>query len=136
MQFELLSKLMGKNYSLQYLILWMMGSIAAVMLVISYFLLKTTKKLSNQLSNVSQKHYSRYLAKLKKVGLIPLATEGAQDFANRAAVALPRQAQSILEIGEIYNSLRYSQNSSGEKSIAEKSMRMKQLIKAFKPNKF
>ncbi|MBC7786281.1 MAG: DUF3488 domain-containing transglutaminase family protein [Methylophilaceae bacterium] len=130
-QFELLSKLMGKKYSLQYLILWMMGSIAAVMLVISYFLLKTTKTLSSP----NQKHYNRYLAKLKKLGLIPLATEGAQDFANRAAVALPSQAQSILEIGEIYNSLRYSQNLSSKKSSAGKSTRMKQLIKAFKPNK-
>ena len=117
---------MGKNYSLQHLILWMMASIATVMLIISYFLLKTTKTLSNP----SLKHYNRYLAKLKKLGLIPLTTEGAQDFANRVANSLPSQAQCILEIGEIYNSLRYSQYSGSEKSL-----RMQQLVKAFNPKK-
>ena len=123
-QFELLSKLMGQGYSLQHLILWMMGSIASVMLVVSYFLLKTTKVLLNP----EQKLYRHYLAKLKKVGLTPQASEGAKDFAYRVAVALPNQVQSILEISEIYNSLRYSQHLS-----AHKLARLKQLIAGFKP---
>ena len=123
-QFELLSKLMGQGYSLQHLILWMMGGIAAVMLIISYFLLKMTKTLLDP----NQKQYKRYLAKLKKLGLIPSVNEGAQDFAKRAALTLPKQAQTILEIGDIYNGLRYSQHLSPDKLA-----RLKQLVAAFKP---
>ena len=105
-QFELLSKLFGNDYSLQNLLFWLIGSITLVMLIITYFLLKTTRVYLAP----AQRLYKTFLAKMKCVDLIPLAAEGAQDFSARAALQLPVQAALIKEIGEIYNSLRYSKN--------------------------
>ncbi len=118
-QFELLSRLFGSNYSLQNLLFWLIGSITLVMLIISYFLLKTARIYLDP----TQRLYKSYLAKMKRVGLIPLAAEGAHDFAIRAALQLPKQAEAIKEIGEIYNGLRYSKNLS-----AQQFHRLKNLI--------
>ena len=109
-QFELLSKLFGSSYSLQNLLFWLIGSIMLVMVIISYFLLKTARAYLNPI----QKVYKSYLVKMSRMNLIPAIGEGPQDFSVRAALHLPAQAEVIKEISEIYNSLRYSKNFSAE----------------------
>jgi protein-glutamine gamma-glutamyltransferase len=104
-QMELLNKLTGKNWSLSDLVFWMMGTIAAVMTITFLVLLKTNqRKLSP-----AQQLYAQYLNKLKRANLQPHSHEGALDFGQRAALALPHQQTAILEIAERYNLLEYSQ---------------------------
>ena len=118
-QFELLSKLLGSNYSLQNQLFWLIGSITLVMLVIAYFLLRNARVYLDP----TQKLYHQYLTKMKRANLTPATAEGAQDFAARAALQFPAQAGLIKEIGEIYNGLRYSKNLS-----ADQLLRLKFLI--------
>ncbi len=118
-QFELLRKLLGNNYSLQNLLLWLISSITLAMLIIAYFLLRTSRIYLDP----TQKLYRKYLTKMKHASLVPRTAEGAKDFAARAALLLPAQTECIKEIGEIYNGLRYGKNLSEDQLL-----RLKYLI--------
>ena len=56
----------------------------------------------------AQQLYAQYLNKLKRANLQPHSHEGALDFGKRAALALPNQQDTILEIAQDYNLLQYS----------------------------
>ena len=102
-QMEFLNNLTGKKLTLADLVFYMMGAIVLVMLIISYFLFKQIKL---KLSPVQQL-YQQYLAKLKRVNLQPDTGEGALDFSERVAKALPANADIAKAIAEEYNTLQY-----------------------------
>lgn len=132
-QFNLLSQLTGKNITLQDMIMWMMGAIVIVMSVTSYFLFKKVRLTRN----LTEKIYQQYLTKLNAIQITPYAYEGAIDFAERTAIALPELKNDIVLIAQLYNTLQYStfQYSTVEKSN-DKKMRMLQelqtTVNAFK----
>jgi protein-glutamine gamma-glutamyltransferase len=103
-QFDLLTKLLGANYNLRDVIMWMMGGIMVVMSITSYFLFKKTAVKRSP----AQVIYQQYLKKLKVSGLQPLPHEGALDFAHRCATALPQLQDEIMQIAAHYNALQYS----------------------------
>ena len=104
-QMEFLKKLSGKDFSLMDLVIWMSAAIVMVMTITFLVLLKTNqRKLSP-----AQALYTQYLNKLKRANLQPYSHEGALNFGQRAALALPNQQAAILEIAECYNLLEYSQ---------------------------
>lgn len=105
-QLDFLKKLSGKNLDLQDMLIWMMGIIALIMAVTTYFLLKQNKlKLKP-----AQRLYAQYLNQLKRVGLTPYPSEAALDFAQRVAAIFPSHRQHIIEISERYNVLMYSES--------------------------
>jgi transglutaminase-like putative cysteine protease len=103
-QFDLLTKLLGANYNLRDVIMWMMGTIMVVMSITSYFLFK---KKAVKLSP-AQVIYQQYLKKLKASGLQQLPHEGALDFAYRCATAFPELKDEVMQIAAHYNALQYS----------------------------
>jgi protein-glutamine gamma-glutamyltransferase len=104
-QMEFLNTLTGKNLSLADMVFWMMGAITLVMTITFLVLLKTNQRKKSP----AQQLYAQYLNKLKRANLQPHSHEGALDFGRRAALALPNQQATILEIAERYNLLEYSQ---------------------------
>ncbi len=109
-QLDFLKKLTGKNLNLQDMLVWMMGIIALIMAVTTYFLLKQNKAKLNP----AQRLYAQYLNQLKRIGLVPHSSEAALDFAQRAAIALPHHKKLIIEIAQRYNVLMYSAASKPE----------------------
>ena len=103
-QLEFLNKLSGKNLSLMDLVLWMTIAVITVMTITFLVLLKTNQRKQSP----AQQLYAQYLNKLKRANLQPHRHEGALDFGQRAALALPNQQAAILEIAERYNLLEYS----------------------------
>jgi transglutaminase-like putative cysteine protease len=102
-QLELLSRLTGSRLTWQDLALALMTSVAAIVLAISYVLLRGRRQKLEPL----QRLYAEFLHKLKSAGLRRLPQEGPQDFGKRAAQRLPAQAAVINEITETYLRLRY-----------------------------
>ena len=103
-QLEFLSKLSGKDLSLQDLVISMVLTLLFAMAATAFFVLKKT---NIKLSPVD-KVYAKYLKKLKTIGLQPNIGEGVLDFSNRAATALPQQKSHIMAIATRYNALMYS----------------------------
>ena len=103
-QLEFLSKLSGKDLSLQDLVISMIATLLATMAATTFFVLKKT---NIKLSPVD-KVYAKYLKKLKAIGLQPNIGEGVLDFSNRVAVTLPQQKSHIMAIATRYNALVYS----------------------------
>ena len=103
-QLEFLSKLSGKDLSLQDLVIGMVLTLLFAMATTAFFVLKKTNV---KLSPV-EKVYAKYLKKLKAGGLQPNVGEGVLDFSNRAAAALPKQKSHIMAIATRYNALMYS----------------------------
>ncbi len=122
-QLDMLSDMTGHKLSWQDLVTGMMLAVAAVGLLLSYFILHG--KPANR--DVLQHSYNCFLQKMKRRGIIRQAHEGPLDFGRRAAAALPHKAAEIGRITEIYNRLRY-----GGKDDAGSVNTLKQLIKSFK----
>lgn len=126
-QFDFLSNLTGKNVTLQDMVIWMMSAIILVMAITSYFLFKKT----GLKRNLAQKIYQQYLAKLNTIQLKPYPCEGALDFAERSAIALPDLREEILQIANHYNALQYG---AFEKSPDKKMhllQRLQSMVNAF-----
>ena len=104
-QLEFLKKLSGKDFSLMDLVLWMTVGIVTVMTITFLILLKNNQRKKSP----AQALYAQYLNKLKGANLAPHSHEGALDFGQRAALALPNRQAAILQIAECYNLLEYSQ---------------------------
>jgi hypothetical protein len=104
-QVEFLNKLSGKNLSLMDLVLWMTIAIATVITITFLALIKTSQRKRSP----AQQLYAQYLNKLKRANLQPHRHEGALNFGQRAAQALPNLAQEIMRIAQNYNLLQYSQ---------------------------
>ena len=104
-QLEFLSKLSGKDLTLQDLAISMVVALLLGMAGTAFFVLKKTNiKLSP-----ADKLYANYLRKLKRIGLQPNIGEGALDFSNRASQHLPKQKDEMMTIAKRYNALQYSQ---------------------------
>ena len=102
-QLAFLSKMSGKDVSLTDLVVGMIVTLLAAMAASAFFVLKKT----NVKLNPAEKLYAKYLKKLKAIGLQPNIGEGALDFGNRVALALPLQKTVILDIAMRYNALQY-----------------------------
>lgn len=127
-QFDFLSNLTGKNVTLQDMIIWMMSAIILVMSITSYFLFKKAKLTRNP----TQKIYQQYLNKLNAIQMYPYPYEGALDFAERTALALPEQRDEIMQIARHYNALEYGalENSPDKKRLTLQALQ--QMVNAFK----
>ena len=104
-QMEFLKKLSGKDFSLMDLVLWMSAAIVTVMTITFLVLLKNNQRKKSPV----QQLYAQYLNKLQRANLAPHSHEGALDFGQRAALALPNFAEDIMQIAQNYNLLQYSQ---------------------------
>ena len=103
-QLEFLSKLSGRDLSLQDLVIGMIATLLASMAATTFFVLKKTNIKLSPIDKV----YAKYLKKLKAIGLQPNIGEGVLDFSNRVAAALPQQKLHIMHIATRYNALVYS----------------------------
>ncbi|MBC7757135.1 MAG: DUF3488 domain-containing transglutaminase family protein [Bdellovibrio sp.] len=104
-QLAFLSKMRGKTVSVTDLVVGMIVTLLAAMVATAFFVLKKT----HITLNPAEKIYAQYLKKLKTIGLQLNIGEGALDFGNRVALALPPQQTLILDIAARYNALQYSQ---------------------------
>ena len=105
-QLAFLSKVSGKDISATDLVVGMIVTLLIAMAATAFFVLKKTKIALN----AAEKIYANYLKKLQAIGLQPNIGEGALDFGNRAALALPVQKTLILDIASHYNALQYGQS--------------------------
>lgn len=122
-QMELLSRLTGSRLSWQDLAVALIVFVTFVVLVISFFLLRSRHGKVDPL----QKLYADFLRKLESAGLKRLKHEGPRDFGARAAYRLPAKAHAIEDITNTYLHLRY--RGTLEPRALES---FKQQIKAFK----
>lgn len=102
-QAQLWSRLTGQQPTWRELGLSLVVTLAAIVLVLSCFLLRRQRRRLSPL----QRTYRRFLRKLAKAGVERRPGEGPQDFGRRAAAALPAQAQAITDISRHYARLRY-----------------------------
>ena len=105
-QLAFLSKVSGKDISATDLVVGMIVTLLIAMAATAFFVLKKT----TIALNAAEKIYANYLKKLQAIGLQPNIGEGALDFGNRAALALPVQKTLILDIASHYNALQYGQS--------------------------
>ena len=126
-QLQLLQQLLGKKIAWNDIGLILVCAMLILMSIISYFLLRNGKIIRAP----AQQYYHQFLSKLAKVNLVKLPYEGVQNFSERAALALPTQADNIAEISNIYSSLLYEKPN--KQSLAQLQL-LKQLVSAFKPS--
>ena len=104
-QFALLSRLGMESISAMKMALSMLGGTA---LLIGLFMLYMLRRVAVRHTDVAQQLYLKFCRKLARAGVTRAAHEGAQDFADRASRALPRQAHAIHNVTTHYLALRYS----------------------------
>lgn len=125
-QLSLLKNLLSQKIAWEDIGLILVGTLIALMSVISYFLLRNREIVLDPL----KKTYQVFLNKLGKAGMIKAQHEGVMDFAARSAVQLPDKAQDIREISELYSAMQYARR--GEKQQKNALLLLKQLIKNFR----
>ncbi|MCB5187079.1 DUF3488 and transglutaminase-like domain-containing protein [Methylobacillus caricis] len=113
-QLELLSRLSGTRVNWQDLVLWLMGSLAAFILLLCLFLFRRGKQTLDPIQTI----YRRYLRKLARHGIKAMPHEGAQDVQRRASQQFPQHAAAFARIAYLYQSLRYGADADG-KTMAE-----------------
>ena len=121
-QAELWSRLTGRHATWQNLAVALAAALAAIVLALSYFLLRNTPRRLPPL----ERTYRQFLRKLEKTGLQRRPGEGPQDFGMRAAAALPAQATAIERISAAYASLRYREED--PQALAD----FKRMVKTFR----
>jgi transglutaminase-like putative cysteine protease len=102
-QLEFLKNIIHKDIAWEDLGLILVSTMIALMLLISYFLLRTNAVALDPIKKI----YQQFLKKLFKAGVIKSAHEGAINFGERAAKALPSQSVEIQEISALYSSMQY-----------------------------
>lgn len=122
-QLDLLSRLAGSTLSWQDLVVALMATAGSTLLVISYFLLRGKRQVTDPL----QRLYTEFLRKLERAGLKRYSHEGPVDFSKRAIHHLPAKAGAILQITDIYTNLRY-RGDAGPQALET----LKRLVKAFR----
>jgi transglutaminase-like putative cysteine protease len=100
---ELLQRLTGSELSWQDLAVALIACVGAVVLVISYFLLRSKRLWVDPV----QRLYAEFLRKLERAGLKRYSHEGPLDFSKRACRRLPAKASAIQQITQSYTDLRY-----------------------------
>jgi transglutaminase-like putative cysteine protease len=103
-QLQLLRNLINKDIAWEDIGLILVGTMIAVMILISYLLLRNQAVKLNPV----KKTYHQFLKKLAKVGVTKLAHEGAIDFSNRVAKVLPEHATEFQEISQLYSSIQFA----------------------------
>ncbi len=122
-QMEFLSSLAGSKLSWQDLAIAMMVAVGAVVLLLSYFIVRVHPARKDEL----QRLYAVFLRKLQRRGVTHEPQEGPLDFAARAGRALPQQAAQIARITDLYTQMRYR-----DRKTPESTELLKWLIKTFK----
>jgi len=107
-QQAVLSQITGQNVTVNTLLIWL---ICALMLLGGLTLFIIFRKNRLKLSR-TQQLYRQYIRALKPFNLTPKPHEGALDFAERVAVALPHVKRDVFNIAERYNTLQYGRFSS------------------------
>ncbi len=105
-QLALLKRLINQDIAWEDIGLILVLTMIALMLFVSYLLLRN----NGIVLNPTNKIYQQFLKKLSKAGVTKLGHEGAIDFGNRAAKALPNQTIEILEISALYSSMQYAKH--------------------------
>lgn len=105
-QLALLKKLIHKDIAWGDIGLILVTVIIALMLSASYLLLRNNPVALDPV----KKSYQLFLKKLSKAGVTKLAHEGAVNFGERAAKALPNHSIEILEISALYSSMQYAKH--------------------------
>jgi transglutaminase-like putative cysteine protease len=124
-QLDFLEKLSGKDLSITDIAIWMIAMMLTTMLIMAAFLLK---KESLKLTPV-QRVYAKHIKQLENLGVHKYPSEGALDFAYRAAKVIPNHAAIILEIATLYNALRYN----SQKTPKQNLQLLKDRIQDFNP---
>jgi transglutaminase-like putative cysteine protease len=102
---------------------WLLILIALIGVLLSAFLLRQKQKAVDRVLRL----YQRFCKKLQPAGLVRIDCEGANDFAQRAKIALPEQAVAIEQITADFIQLRY-----GRVSTPEDFVRFSKLVARFK----
>ena len=108
LQNNLLSRWNIKNLANRMVAL--VGGIALLLLLISLLVLNNRTMRKDKTIAL----YQRFCKKLAKRGITRTNTEGAGDFAKRAAVALPNLDLKIDEVTQSYQNLRYARETNAE----------------------
>jgi transglutaminase-like putative cysteine protease len=103
-QFAFLTRLGMEDITWQKLAMNMLAGVAMLVGIFTLFMLRRL-----QLSNpdVVQTYYLKFCQKFAKKGILRLAHEGPQNFAERATQAFPTQSERISQITRQYLALRY-----------------------------
>jgi hypothetical protein len=112
-QFALLTRLGMEDITWQKLAMNMFGGVALLVGIFTLFMLR---RLQLQDTDAVQTYYLNFCKKLAKTGITRTPHEGAQDFANRAALLKSKQAKAIQDITAQYIALRY-QNQNNAQSL-------------------
>ncbi|HNU66087.1 MAG TPA: DUF3488 and transglutaminase-like domain-containing protein [Methylotenera sp.] len=107
-QQAVLSQITGQNVTVNTLLIWL---ICALMLLGGLTLFIIFRK-NRQKQSRTQQLYGQYIRALKPFDLAPKPHEGALEFAERVAIALPQLKKEVFNIAESYNTLQYSRFSS------------------------
>jgi transglutaminase-like putative cysteine protease len=105
-QLELLSRLTGSAVSWQEMAIWLMASVAAIILAISWLMLRGNRRRVDAL----QAAYLQFERKLARAGVQRQPYEGPLDFGRRVAAQWPAQAALIHAITRTYARLRYGKD--------------------------
>jgi hypothetical protein len=112
-------------YDFKAMMKWAMILVGLITVVLSVFLLYQKQKTIDPVFRL----YQRYCKKLQLAGLIRTNREGAVDFAQRAKIALPEQADAIEQITADFIQLRYGRTSTNEDFV-----RFAKAVAGFKVN--
>ncbi len=124
-QLALLKKLINKDIAWEDIGLILVVSMIVLMLFVSYLLLRH----KSIVLNPTNKIYQQFLKKLSKAGVNKPRYEGAINFGQRAAKALPNYAIEILEISALYSSLQYAKHEDSGKITSTANKQALNLLK-------
>ena len=113
-QLALLKKIINKDIAWGDIGLLLIGVMIALMLLVSYLLLRN-QSIRLKPINIT---YQLFVSKLAKAGVTKLAHEGARSFGERAAKQLPNHALEILEISTLYSNMQYASDETGNNKQA------------------
>jgi transglutaminase-like putative cysteine protease len=102
----------------------MLGTTVVVLLVLTALLLFNFRSRGG---DPTQRAWQRFCRKLARRGMARHPSEGPVDYARRVALQLPRRAEDIGAISDLYVHLRY-----GKGSDPEEARKLKSLVAAFK----
>ena len=108
-QREMLSWLGMQHPSWQSMAMLLFWSVAGVVVATALWLLLRMRR-----ESAVQRAWLRFCAKLGRAGLVRAASEGPLHYARRAAGRLPRRADSIRTIADLYVELRYGPDAGNE----------------------
>jgi len=121
-QRDMLARLGVPQPDWQTLSMMLFWSVAAVLLAIAVWLLRTVRH-----DDPVQRAWLRFCSKLRRAGIDRTATEGPFDYAARAMTRLPERKDLVRAIADLYVDLRY-----GARVDPREFLRLKKLVQEFK----